>query len=863
MAPVFILRSITRDALEYQQTLDIENTWPEKLMYAITLPHKAWAAGDTLTAIVKLSPLAKGIYVQAITSSINETTKICTRGLTHENLRVVASVTHEIIDHQAVEVEVASPNQALTAHSTHTPQSASPHSGPSSLYHHLHHSSHQQEEQEDFGLDNNDVVTHINLSIPPSSAYPLLYSASGAVSPIITPPRSMSPTHQHAPLPLSVNPMTSQSTSPSFFSSTITPSHSLEPILISHRIRWNIFIRNQDGHVSELRCSLPIQILDGVFLNESRGFTMRSRRLLLRASGLGSVLNRGGEEGSDDADDDGAEVDEEGRIMETDRELPSYPAHVRDRVANMYLSEAVTMRVSNPWVGRVGPIAGTASGSGSSGLNTSESIGRGESEIIRPLIASVNANDSVSANRSASHTQPHSRASRSGRSTPAIQPLQQQQVHMMSHLPHVPELGSSPLDWVNSELLLSLSLDEEAVRRIGGVSSSVGGQQERQSQQHQQRSSRTVRWDSRAASPEPSAPPSITTTDSHDNGTSSIPEGSSSSGFVSPFQSLFKAIKPLTALAGHHTHSHRPMQPRSRPTAPLMGLQSTPTGTVGDRSARASVIDSNSNQIYVTPGLSLTHLSSDSSPVSSLTPSPAPQNETNGFTSTSTSPSFQSLRANHTCAVTSSPASLSSDPNGLECTSANTSHTPPFLQSHQTECQDPSLRVYRAFTAVPDYSIASRGFIGGVPPLSSMRGLPSYEEAEAQRRAAQALRDQEMETQNQMKTRLPIPNQGQTSIQAQTPMQSQHQLMNDKERMKMKMKERGSMSEPDLAGRAAGVRFGSGTQVRIESEGRSMYSGGVGVVQQLQDDNGEDDDEDDDDAGSTGAIQMQTKRARP
>jgi len=28
-------------------------------------------------------------------------------------------------------------------------------------------------------------------------------------------------------------------------------------------------------------------------------------------------------------------------------------AHVRDRVANMFLPEAVTMRVTNPWIGRV------------------------------------------------------------------------------------------------------------------------------------------------------------------------------------------------------------------------------------------------------------------------------------------------------------------------------------------------------------------------------------------------------------------------------------------------------------------------------------------------------------------------------
>ncbi len=31
---------------------------------------------------------------------------------------------------------------------------------------------------------------------------------------------------------------------------------------------------------------------------------------------------------------------------------------------------------------------------------------------------------------------------------------------------------------------------------------------------------------------------------------------------------------------------------------------------------------------------------------------------------------------------------------------------------------------------MPDYRIAARGFIGGVPPLTSMRGLPSYEDVE-------------------------------------------------------------------------------------------------------------------------------------
>jgi hypothetical protein len=47
------------------------------------------------------------------------------------------------------------------------------------------------------------------------------------------------------------------------------------------------------------------------------------------------------------------------------------------------------------------------------------------------------------------------------------------------------------------------------------------------------------------------------------------------------------------------------------------------------------------------------------------------------------------------------------------------------------DLQSGSELLHRAFTEVPDYGVASRGFIGGgVPPLTSMRGLPSYDEAE-------------------------------------------------------------------------------------------------------------------------------------
>ena len=870
--PVFILRSLTSEALEYQQTIDIENTWPEKLMYAIMLPHKAWAAGDTLTAIVKVSPLAKGVYVKAIDSAIVETTKIITRGGNREYTRVVASARHEmIVDHKAV--DVASPNSAasntspsgtLATGSPRTSRPASPHFGSSSS-----NNPPQQQEEEDLEFESNDIVTNINLSIPRSSAYPFLYSAS---SPTTTPTQSSapSPTLQHAPLPLSTNPSTSQPTTsptnPSLPSHpTITPSHNLEPIFISHRIKWIMFIHNKDGHVSELRCSLPIKILDGALLDESRGFTMRFRRLLLRTSGLRNVSSRSGEEGNEGEGNERAGVDgEEGRIrqMEVDRELPSYPAHVRDRVANMFLSDTVTELVSNPWVGNIGP-SGPASGRGASALNTPELSGqRGSSNIPSPLIPpAVSPRDSDPATL---HTQPDSRASRSGDSTPDIQ-SSQQQAHLMSNL-----------------------LVNEAVRRIGDVPSSVGGQQQQSpphqhqhqthDQQQPQQHSRTLRWGSRvgsrvgsrASSPERIAISSVTTNNNDNNGSSSVSEGgvygspstvvsSSSSpgpGFASPFQNLFKAtIKPLTALAGHRGHG-RPTHSLSRSTTSLTGLRSSSTsGTASDLSADATTTttttNSNSDQssallrseLY----LSLTCLSSGGASQNfSSTSSPSPQNEmTNGFISDNWPPSPSPAAAN---GMTAPSLSSSSDSSGLESTTS----------SHTASESPLSRTISRAFSLVPDYSIASRGFIGGIPPLSSMRGLPSYEEAEAQRKERETAEIQSQMTQ----TRLPIKNQGQTATQAQTQTQPQNQVV-DKTK-KMKMKERGSMSEPDLVGRFGhiGVRFESGIQAVTETEVsmQSDTSSGVGIVQRLQDaDDDEDDDGNEDDMG-TGPIQMRISR---
>ncbi|KIJ49509.1 hypothetical protein M422DRAFT_161297, partial [Sphaerobolus stellatus SS14] len=104
--PVRILRTFATEALEYQQTLEIENTWPEKLMYSIMLPHKAWAVGDHVSTLVKFSPLAKGVRITGITVTLQEHLKTSTRaGPTHDSARPIAIGKYELRDGHAISVQ--------------------------------------------------------------------------------------------------------------------------------------------------------------------------------------------------------------------------------------------------------------------------------------------------------------------------------------------------------------------------------------------------------------------------------------------------------------------------------------------------------------------------------------------------------------------------------------------------------------------------------------------------------------------------------------------------------------------------------------------------------------------------------------
>ncbi|KAI6002918.1 hypothetical protein EDD15DRAFT_2225426 [Pisolithus albus] len=541
--PIFLIHSFAPDALEFQQTLEIENSWPEKLMYSIVLPHKVWAVGDILTAVVKFSPLVKGVRVLTVLTQIIETTKVHCRGTTQEHTRKIVSAEHALSGGRAVpklEQHYGEPAPILQGSDTPSP--------PSGLSNEDRTSPGSMAGQNHASLSTRSPISES--SSPFDTPFPVPSSASGESSSteeFAAETEQMSPTDVVTQLSLTIP-------------RSATPSHLLEPIVVSHRIRWSILMSNLDGHTSELRCSLPIHILDHRLLDESRVNSATTRRLILG----GSEVPLGEEQ---------------------DAELPSYPSHVRDRVPNVYHPEG---RLTN---------------------HLSEG----------------------------SWTPPVSESPRA---------------LMIPHLPYVPQAEeNTSLEWINSELLLSMSRDSS----LQTPNHPSPSHSEGSSRAGSRPSSRLVsRRGSRAPSPERHL---IMTSIS----------GTNTGG------------GPGSNLTSCETHVHSSQASRSLPGIFSITLKPATHGWLPSRSS------------------SYTNIA--------------------GALSTSSSPTT----------TTTVPSST-----------GHYAHAPSPLHSSVPVTATPAAEVavsisesrMRALTEVPDYGASASGIIGGVPPLTSMQGLPSYEEAE-------------------------------------------------------------------------------------------------------------------------------------
>ncbi|KAF8585927.1 hypothetical protein K439DRAFT_1632192 [Ramaria rubella] len=329
--PVRIARSFATDSLEYQQTLEVENTWPEKMMYSLMVPHKAWAAGDTISTLAKFSPLLKGVRITSITSTVHELMKTFAKsGPMHEESRVISTAKHEIRNGRTVTQQLNDHFKETTTVSRRpTPQRGASGSTPtipdgvrtpppeSSSYFEPS-SSYTSPVQQIISVNGTLTVGTPDTEAGPSSA-------------LGSPANDHTPSYEHEDLDIGEEEIVT--TLPLTLPVYSTPTHGLEPVVITHRIRWSILMSNPDGHTSELRCSLPLHVLDHTCLYDARAATRVTRRLLF---------------GLEDA---------QPHNSPDELELPSYPAHVLDRVANAYINAIA--RTSNPWVsGGTSPTGG-------------------------------------------------------------------------------------------------------------------------------------------------------------------------------------------------------------------------------------------------------------------------------------------------------------------------------------------------------------------------------------------------------------------------------------------------------------------------------------------------------------------------
>ncbi|CAE6480515.1 unnamed protein product [Rhizoctonia solani] len=338
-----IMRSFSPEAMEYNQTLEIENTWPGKIMYSFVVPHKAFAAGVDIPILVKFQPMAKGVTVQSIVTSIKEYTSVRWRGMQHQETRTVSTTRHVIRNGRAVRADQPTETDSTTPLRSRSGSHMNVFNG------------HGRNDTTASASTNGDAIGHaISRLHAVSSGVAMAAGISSAVRPASasgsaegqdTQPIASTSRLTDSPGEEIVDQEAGDEEVDTSLHITLpesaSPTSTIEPILSLYKVKFSVIISNLDGHTSELRCALPIHVMDSRLAEEVRLATNATHNLLF-----------------------GSENAEESQNID----LPSYQAHVLDRIAVADVSQP-TRTVSNPLsrasssANLAGMITGTLDGS--------------------------------------------------------------------------------------------------------------------------------------------------------------------------------------------------------------------------------------------------------------------------------------------------------------------------------------------------------------------------------------------------------------------------------------------------------------------------------------------------------------------
>ncbi|SCW02616.1 LAFE_0F10528g1_1 [Lachancea fermentati] len=72
-----VVRTLTPDSIELSETMSVDNTWPNKVDYSISVPGKAIAIGSATTIHILIVPLLKGLKLGPIKISLVEYSSYC------------------------------------------------------------------------------------------------------------------------------------------------------------------------------------------------------------------------------------------------------------------------------------------------------------------------------------------------------------------------------------------------------------------------------------------------------------------------------------------------------------------------------------------------------------------------------------------------------------------------------------------------------------------------------------------------------------------------------------------------------------------------------------------------------------------
>lgn len=184
--PLRIVRTLRHDAVELSETVAVNNSWPNKVEYSISVPAKAIAVGSAMPIYVMIVPLLKGLKLGSIKITLLETSQYVGN---------IGGVIHQ--ERIVTKMKVKDPLGHVTL----------------------------MNKRNDENLSNDEVID---------------FQDRWEIDTLINVPASLTKCTQDCDIQSSIK--------------------------VRHKLKFTITLINPDGHLSELRASLPIQLFISPFV---------------------------------------------------------------------------------------------------------------------------------------------------------------------------------------------------------------------------------------------------------------------------------------------------------------------------------------------------------------------------------------------------------------------------------------------------------------------------------------------------------------------------------------------------------------------------------------------------------------------